>query len=86
MNEVIKKADLIDELVKMVESRPSLTQPEIIYCKDCKFFTKYKEDDKTRVENADGRCYLRVVNSNDKQFWAVKRNDFCSLAKTEEII
>ena len=40
--------------------------------------------DTGKVESADGDCYLRLINSVDKQFQAVCCNDFCSYGKRKD--
>ena len=57
---------------------------KVIKCKDCGYFFPYTEDDKADgndVQGADGVCYMRVVNSDNRQFCACKYDDFCSYAK-----
>jgi hypothetical protein len=39
---------------------------------------EYHETYRAKVENADGDCFYRVMHSCDKQFCAVKYDDFCS--------
>ena len=53
----------------------------MIECCECINFMEYADAYKQQAEKADGDCYIRKVYSNDNQFCAVTRDDFCSLAK-----
>ena len=57
---------------------------EVVRCRDCKSFLEYSKEHKESkniVEGADGDCFIRVLNSEDKQYHAVTRDDYCSLAR-----
>ena len=56
-------------------------QSEVIRCKDCKYFREYSTEYLREVEKADGDCYIRRMNSDNEQFVACCRDDFCSFAK-----
>lgn len=51
---------------------------EVVRCRDCIQFSEYHETYKPKVENADGDCFYRLMHSCDKQFFAVRYDDFCS--------
>lgn len=68
-----------DWISSFIESQPTADVVEVVRCKDCKYFMEYT--DEYKVENADGDCYLRVVNSTNPQFNAVKYDEFCSYGK-----
>lgn len=60
---------------------------EVVRCKDCKGFMEYTRDYArlfSATEGADGDCYIRVMNSDDKQFCACKYDDFCSYGERKE--
>ena len=54
---------------------------EVVRCKGCKHFAEYTEQHKATVEKADGDCFLRMVHCEDRQFWGVQYDDFCSYGK-----
>lgn len=76
-------ADLTS-LREVIEDTPTADVVEVVRCKDCKHFMEYSEEYHGKVESADGDCYLRFINSVDKQFQAVCCNDFCSCGKRKE--
>lgn len=39
---------------------------------------EYSDSYKQQVDKADGDCYIRKMHSNDDQFCAVTKDDFCS--------
>ena len=39
---------------------------------------------KAAVEKGDGDCHIRLMNSENKQFCAVEKTDFCSFGKIKE--
>lgn len=57
---------------------------EVVRCKDCKFFMEYATLHKAEVEKGDGDCHIRLMNSENKQFCAVEKTDFCSFGKIKE--
>ena len=67
-----------DAVVDTLDELPS-AQPEILYCKDCKYwYTVY--DDKTGSE-----YHLCKRNHDSYGYWyEVAINDFCSRAEREE--
>ena len=59
----------------------------VVRCKDCKRFMEYTRDYARlfpTAEGADGDCYIRVMNSDDKQFCACKYDDFCSYGERKD--
>lgn len=79
--------DAVDDIVylaKGVDLIPTADVVEVVRCKDCKHFMEYSEEYHGKVESADGDCFLRFINSVDKQFQAVCCNDFCSYGKRKE--
>lgn len=57
---------------------------KVVRCKDCKHFMEYRGTFRPDVEKANGDCYIRVAHSDDRQFWAVQYDDFCSLGQNGE--
>lgn len=53
----------------------------MIKCGECCCFMEYTEVYKLTVEKADGDCYLRKMHSDDDQFCAVTKEDYCSYGK-----
>lgn len=77
----------LDELVGLLIDVPVADVVEVVRCKDCQRFMPYTADDLADgndVEGADGVCYLRIVNSEDKQFCAIKNTDFCSYGERKK--
>lgn len=56
-------------------------QSEIIRCKDCNYFREYSSEYARTTEGADGDCHIRIMNSNNEQYFACQYDDFCSFAK-----
>ena len=69
---------------RFIEDAPAVDAVAVTRCEHCAYFMEYTEEYKRSVENADGDCYIRVMNSDDKQFCARKYSDFCSDAKPKE--
>lgn len=64
-----------------LENTSFIRKGAMIECCECINFMEYTDTYKQQVEKADGDCYIRKVYSDDNQFCAVTRDDFCSLAK-----
>jgi hypothetical protein len=73
-----------DWISSFIENQPTADVAKVVRCKDCKHFMEYSDEYHGKVESADGDCYLRFINSVDKQFQAVCCNDFCSYGKRKE--
>ena len=76
-----------DYYFNAIANAPTADVVEVVRCKDCQRFMPYTADDLADgndVEGADGVCYLRIVNSEDNQFCAVKNTDFCSYGERKE--
>lgn len=71
--------DVVDTYI--IEDEPTIDAVQVVRCKDCKNFMEYKATYRPDVEKANGDCYIRVVRSDDRQFWAVQYDDFCSLGQ-----
>lgn len=56
----------------------------VVRCRDCENFWEYTEEHKATVENADGDCAIRKWRSDDEQFCAVTKDDYCSLARRKK--
>lgn len=74
-----------DDAMMYIEDAPTSDVVEVVRCKDCKHFMKYSEEYHGKVESADGDCFLRLINSVDKQFQAVCCNDFCSYGERKKV-
>ena len=61
----------IEYCISKINKTPTADVVEVVRCKDCKHFMEYSEEYHGKVESADGDCYLRLINSVDKQFQAV---------------
>ena len=57
---------------------------EVVRCKDCKFFMEYATLHKATVEKGDGDCHIRLMNSENRQFCAVEKSDFCSYGERKD--
>lgn len=58
---------------------------EVVRCKDCKRFLKYTSEYRNeRTDGADGDCFDRVMNSEDRQYYGVKQMDFCSYGERRD--
>lgn len=82
--EVDKKAtgaNAYDLCGMLIEDAPTVDAVEVVRCKDCANFWEYTEERKATVENADGDCSIRKWRSEDEQFCAVTKDDYCSLAR-----
>lgn len=71
-------------VVQMLDETPTADVVEVVQCKDCKHFMLYTAEHKETVEGADGDCYLRLMNSECKQFVACKHDDYCSYGERKE--
>ena len=65
-----------NSLIDIIEKAPAVDAVEVVRCKNCKRFMEYTEE--CKVDGADGDCYYRVMYSEDEQFRAVMKDDFCS--------
>lgn len=75
---------LIDEkgfypsiVARALDEMPAADIERVVRCKECNKFMEYSDEYK-KVEGADGDCFLRLTHSIDKQYCAVKYDDFCS--------
>lgn len=67
--------------VLMVDSEP------VVRCGECEYFCQYAQGFASRVENADGDCYIRLIHSDaHPQFSAVRKNDYCSMGVKMEVL
>ena len=92
--ETIQKYDINvdkEELIKALqydrnqyEAGYKARDEEIVRCKDCKYFMGYSDEYKTKVEGANGDCYIRLMSSTSEQFNAVDEDDFCSYGERKE--
>ena len=64
-----------------IENAPTADVVEVVRCEGCKHFYEYRDEYKSKVEGADGDCYIRILNSDNHQFCGVKYNDYCSLGE-----
>lgn len=60
-------------LLNKIDNAPTITQPEIIHCKDCKWSDWYNAADGHRY------CYCMETGAAGRT-----ANDFCSYAECEE--
>jgi hypothetical protein len=68
--------------IQAIEEAPTVPGSCVICCKECRFFIEYSKAYKREGVEADGDCYLRVVNTNnDALFCGVKKIDYCSMAE-----
>ncbi len=72
------KKDILAEIDRTIKEAKPADPVEVVRCKACKCFMEYTKEYAQSVEGADGDCYIRVMNSDDKQFCACKYDDFCS--------
>lgn len=56
----------------------------VVRCKNCKYFGEYTEQHKVTVERADGDCFIYALYSEDRQFWSVQYDDYCSYGKRKD--
>lgn len=68
----------------IVDEAPAVDAVEVVKCRDCDNFWEYTEEHKATVENADGDCAIRKWRSDDEQFCAVTKDDYCSLARRKK--
>ena len=57
----------------------------VVRCGECKYFMEYRSGFIPDVEKANGDCFIRLMNSGDKQFLAVKYSDYCSYGAKMEV-
>lgn len=74
----------MEAFCEYLQSRPTISAVEVVRCRECKQFWEYSEEHKATVENADGDCAIRKWRSDDEQFCAVTKDDYCSLGKRRE--
>jgi len=67
-----------------IAKAPTIDAVEVVRCRECKHFREYSEEYKATVENADGDCAIRKWHSDDGQFCAVTKDDYCSLGERRE--
>lgn len=67
-----------------LRNAPTIDAVEVVRCRECKHFWEYSEEHKATVENADGDCAIRKWRSDDEQFCAVTKDDYCSLGERRE--
>lgn len=72
--------DLLNSLQRMevVDAVP------VVRCRDCKHFMEYTREYAQTTEGADGDCYIKLMNSYDKQYFACTYDDFCSYGERKE--
>ena len=71
----------IDRMATALYNAGYRKQSEVVRCKDCNYFMEYTSTYKSEVEKADGDCYIRLMNSENRQYCACQHDDFCSFAK-----
>lgn len=67
-----------------INNTPAVDAVPVVRCQDCENFWEYTEEHKATVENADGDCAIRKWRSDDEQFCAVTKDDYCSLARRKK--
>ena len=75
---------LHDIMPQILADAPAVDAVEVVRCRDCENFWEYTEEHKATVENADGDCAIRKWRSDDEQFCAVTKDDYCSLARRKK--
>lgn len=75
----------LKEFKEIIKKQPTVEAEPVVHCKECKSFMEYTKEYALSVEGADGDCYIKIMNSDDKQFCSCKYDDFCSYgAKIDE--
>lgn len=74
----------IKKALRCMEQTPTIDAVPVVRCKDCECFMEYTKEHAQSVEGADGDCYIRVMNSDDRQFCGVRYIDFCSYGERKD--
>lgn len=70
--------------VAKIDWQPTADVVEVVRCKECGHFMEYSEGYKQAVDGADGDCYIRLFNSENRRFAACKYDDYCSYGERKE--
>lgn len=76
--------DVLKMIDKWLLEAEAVDAVPVVRCRDCENFWEYTEEHKATVENADGDCAIRKWRSDDEQFCAVTKDDYCSLARRKK--
>ena len=76
---LIEAYSAIDDLMEI----PPADAATVVRCKDCVCCMEFTDYAKV-VENAYGKCYMRLMNSEDTQYQCIQADDFCSCGKRKD--
>ncbi len=78
------KDDIVEQAIGLIDHIPAADVVPVVRCRDCKHFMEYTREYVQTTEGADGDCYIKLINSEDKQYFACTYDDFCSYGERKE--
>ena len=66
------------KIIDRIEKAPTT---DVVKCRNCVCFIEYNDEYKGTVEGANGDCWIRLMNSDNKEYIATTYDDFCSYGK-----